>query len=513
MDKAVIFLVLTFSISVLGMLAFVIALIQKQVLVPPEAARSIFSHGEEGDAEPDARGEVSARWKSLDQSARGPIIFFLASSVTWLVIGSILGLLVSLKFNQPDFLGSRDFLTFGKLRPLHLDIVTYGWLSFAGLGISLWLVPRMMKVPLQGKKVLYVAGILWNLGVIVGAIGLLYGRTDGMEWLEFGWPSDVLLVVAGALVAFPLFRTVFLSEEKHLYVSMWYTICALIWFPILFGIANLHFLHTGVEGAISNWWFAHNVLGLWVTPLGLGIIYYLIPKITGYPIASYQLSLFGFWGLALFYAQVGAHHLLGSAIPNWVANLSIVMSVGMAIPVITVAINHHVSTYRHFHVLKESVVLRFIVFGAMMYTVTSLLGSLHALRTFNYVSHFTHWTISHAHMGLYGFTSMVFFGGIYFALPRLVGRDWPHPRLLNWHFWIASTGVLIYTFSTGIGGILQGFALRNAQGTFEDSLRVTLPYLAVRSVGGTLMLTSHLLMYYNVITLLLRTRARGEGDA
>ncbi len=509
MDAKVVFLVLTFAISVLGMFAFVVALIQKQVLVPPEAASSIFSAGEEGHSELDSRSGLSEKWKELDQSARGPIVFFIVSSVIWLVLGSLLGLLVSFKFHSPEFLGSEGLLTFGKLRPLHLNIIAYGWLSFAGLGISLWLVPRLAKVPLQSKNVLYVAGILWNIGVILGCLGILYGYTDGLEWLEFWWPVDILLAVAGGLIAIPLFKTILLSKEKHLYVTMWYSICALIWFPILFIIGNSHFLHSGVEQGISNWWFAHNVLGLWVTPLGLGIIYYLLPKIIGRPIASYQLSLFGFWGLALFYSQVGAHHLLGGPIPTWVGNLSIVMSVGMAIPVITVAINHHVTAYRHFHVLKESAVLRFIVFGAMMYTVSSLQGSLHSLRYFNYITHFTHWTVSHAHLGLYGFTSMVFFGGIYFAMPRLLARDWRYPWLINWHFWIAAIGVLIYAVALGIGGFLQGFELQNPQGSFEASVAITMPYLITRSVGGTLMLLSHLILLFNVVDLMWLDRKEG----
>lgn len=502
MDTQVAFLIITFAMSVLGMASFVVALIQKQVLVPPEAARSIFLKSELGTGEPDATGELSQRWKLLDQSAKGPILYFLLSSVAWLVLGSLLGLAVSIKLHHPDFLGSQDFLTFGKLRTLHLNIIAFGWLSFAGLGLSLWLVPRLTKVPLQGTRVLTVAGSLWNVGVSLGCVGLLYGYSDGLEWLEFWWPVDILLALAGALVAVPLFRTVLKSQEEHLYVTMWYVLAAFIWFPALFVIANTHFLHTGVQQAIVNWWFAHNVLGLWVTPLGLGVIYYLLPKITGHPIASYQLSLFGFWGLALFYSQVGVHHLIGSAVPTWIANLSIVMSVGMAIPVITVAVNHHVSAYRHLGVLKHSVVLRFIVFGAVMYTISSLQGALHALRTFNYVTHFTHWTVSHAHLGLYGFTTMVFFGGIYFALPRIVGRDWPRPSFVNLHFWLAAIGVLVYTILLGIGGVLQGMELRNPDGSFEASLKVTLPYLMGRSVGGSMMLLSHLIFAFNIWELL-----------
>lgn len=502
MDTKVVFLILTFCISVFGMAAFVVALIQKQVLVPPSAATSIFDESEIGHTEPDSKGVISERWRVLDQSAREPILFFIVTSVMWLVLGSILGLLVSVKFHIPDFLGQQAALTFGKLRPLHLNIIIYGWLSPAALAVAMWLVPRLTKVPLQNTKILYTAGFLWNIGVLLGCLGIFWGLNDGLEWLEFWWPFKIILAIAGALIAIPLFRTVVRSEEKHLYVTMWYTIAALIWFPVLFIIANSHFLHSGSQQAIVNWWFAHNVLGLWVTPLGLGVIYYLIPKITGFPIASYQLSLFGFWGLALFYSQVGMHHLLGGPIPTWLGNLSVVMSVGMAIPVVTVAINHHVSTYRHFNVLKDSIVLRFIVFGAMSYTVSSLQGSLHSLRTFNYITHFTHWTVSHAHLGLYGFTTMVMFGGIYFALPRLVGRNFRRPQLINYHFWIAAIGIIIYTIALGIGGWLQGEELRNVHGSFENSVRLTMPYLFTRSIGGTLMLISHLLMLYNVIDIL-----------
>lgn len=502
MDTQLLFIILTFAISVLGMLAFIVALIQKQVLVPPEASTAIFAEGETGHREPDRIGSVSRQWKALDQSAKGPILYFLLSSVVWLLIGSFLGLAVSFKFHSPDFLGGHDFLTFGKLRTLHLNIIAYGWLSFAGLGLSLWLVPRITKVPLQTPRLIAVAGTLWNIGVILGCLGILYGVTDGLEWLEFWWPIDIILAVAGAMVAIPLFQTVWLSKEEHLYVTLWYTLAAFTWFPVLYVIANTHFLHTGVQQGLVNWWFAHNVLGLWVTPLGLGIVYYLLPKITGYPIASYQLSLFGFWGLALFYSQVGGHHLVGSPAPTWVINMSIVMSVGMVIPVVTVAINHHVSAYRHLGVLKESVVLRFIVFGAMMYTISSLQGCLHSLRTFNYVTHFTHWTVSHAHLGLYGFTSMVFFGGMYFALPRLLGRDWRRPSWVNAHFWLASVGVLTYAIGLGIGGVLQGLELQNTAGSFEASVKASIPYLITRSVGGTLMLLSHLVFACNIVDLL-----------
>lgn len=509
MDTQLVFVILTFAISALGMLAFVVALIQKHVMVPKEAASQIFAEDELGTKEPDALSEKSRQWKLLDQSAKSPILFFLVSSVVWLVIGSIFGLTVSIKLHEPNFLGGHDWLTFGKLRILHLNIITYGWLSMAGLGLSAFLVPRISREPLRNPSIMKMAGVIWNIAVFLGCVGILFGYTDGLEWLEFWWPVDIFLALAGAMVSIPLYQTVYRSKEKHVYVTLWYTMAALTWFPVLFTIANMHFLHSGVQQALVNWWFAHNVLGLWVTPLGLGVIYYLLPKCTGYPIYSYQLSLFGFWGLALFYSQVGAHHLIGSPSPTWLVNTSIVMSVGMFIPVTTVAINYHVSTYQHFKALKDSVVMRFVVFGGMMYTLSSFQGSLHSLRTFNYITHFTHWTPSHAHLGLYGFTSMVFFGGIYFAMPRLLGRDWPKPSLINIHFWLAAIGILIYAIGLGIGGFLQGLELRNHAGSFEASLKITIPYLISRSVGGSMMLLSHLFCAYNVF-LILKSKGNNQ---
>jgi len=510
MDSALVFVILTFTISVLGVFAFVAALIQKQVLVPPEAATSLFGKGEEGYPEPDARSKMSEEWKELDQSAKKPVILFFVSSVAWLVLGSLFGLLVSFKFHMPEFLGTQALLTFGKLRPLHLNIITYGWLSPAALGVCMWMVPRLTRVPLGHAKLLSIAGVIWNIGVLLGCIGLFMGLTDGLEWLEFWWPFKIFLVVAGAMIGIPILINIIRSREKHMYVTLWYIIGALIWFPVLFVIANSHFFHSGVEQAMANWWFAHNVLGLWVTPLGIGFIYYLMPKIIGRPIVSYQLSLFGFWGLALFYSQVGMHHLLGGPIPTWAANLSVVMSVGMFIPVATVAINHHGLGLRHLGALKNSVVLRFAYFAATCYTISSFQGSLHSLRTFNYITHFTHWTVSHAHLGLYGFTTMALFGAIYFAMPRVVGRDFPRPGLINLHFWLAAIGIIIYAIALGIGGWLQGEALQNVNGTFEASVVVTIPYLVARSVGGTLMLTSHLLMFYNVMSILCPKCQRQE---
>lgn len=263
---------------------------------------------------------------------------------------------------------------------------------------------------------------------------------------------------------------------------------ALVWFPILFLIANLPFTFPGASGATVNWWFAHNVLGLWVTPIGIGIAYYMIPKILGKPIISYQLSLIGFWSLALFYSQVGIHHIIGGPIPTWLVTLSIVHSVMMSIPVITVAINHHGTMMGNFGRLKDSPTLRFVWIGALMYTVASLQGSMEAL---------------------YAFLSFILFGAIYFIMPRLTNWEWPWRRLISLHFWLVSVGIVIYVVSLTIAGWKQGVALLDAAMPFMDIVRITMPALQARTVGGALMTLGHLVFAFHFVAMLTR---RGIGN-
>jgi cytochrome c oxidase cbb3-type subunit 1 len=268
-----------------------------------------------------------------------------------------------------------------------------------------------------------------------------------------------------------------------------------------------------VQEATVNWWFAHNVLGLWLTPLGVGAAYYFIPKIIGKPIYSYSLSLLGFWALALFYSQVGIHHLIGGPVPTWVVTLSIVHSVMMFVPVIAVAINQHVTVARNLWAFKASVPLRFISLGAVMYTLASFQGSIEALRTINTVTHFTQYTVGHAHLGAYGFVSFILFGAVYHMGPRLTGRQWPAPALIKVHFWLVVVGFSIYFFALTIGGVLQGLAMLDATRPFADSVTVLAPYLEARSVGGALMTLGHLIFAGQFVALLAQGRAPQAGAA
>jgi len=517
-------LLITFAVSVLSLVVLGWAVWRHHMRWGPAAARVIFGPREEGipeepavpageekrirpeadlDSLPEAAREELLDRAEADRSSAAPVLLFLLSSIVWLVVGSIVGVVVALKFTFPDWLTGSALLTFGRLRPIHLNAVIYGWLSMAGIAVMLWLLPRVLRTRLRGTWWAVTGGVIWNVAVTAGLVALAFGWTDGLEWMEIPWAIDILFVLAGGLMAVPLFATLKHRRVGHLYVSVWYFAAALVWFPILFVIGNWPNLHFGVEHAAVNWWFAHNVLGLWLTPIGLGAAYYLIPKVLGKPIYSYSLSLVGFWALALFYSQAGIHHLIGGPVPTWLVTLSIVQSVMMVIPVIAVAINHHVTMVGHFRALRHSPTLRFVVAGAMMYTAVSLTGSLQSLRSVNQLVHFTHYTVGHAHMGVYAFASMIVFGAIYFLVPRVTAREWPRPALISWHFWLSFLGVGLYVVALTIGGVLQGLAMMDPDLPFIESVRVTLPYLHARSVGGAMMTAGHLVFAYHVAVLVL----------
>jgi len=454
--------------------------------------------------------EVDARLEQ-DASGKWPVLLCIGFAVAWLVLASVFGLVSSIKLHVPDWLSDQAWLTFGRIRPAHLNAVAYGWCSLAAFGVALWLMPRLLRTPLVGGKTAAVGATLWGIGVTAGVTAVLMGYSTGLEWLEFPWQCDVPMVIGGTMMGVAMLRTLRNRTVDHLYVSVWYIAAGLVWLPILITVANFPGIHFGVQQAAMNWWYGHNVLGLWFTPIGLAAIYYFIPKVLGKPIHSYNLSLVGFWTLAFFYSQVGGHHLIGGPVPGWIISLSIVQSMMMLVPVTAVAINQHRTSWGHLGALRYSPTLRFVVLGGMMYTLASVQGSLEALRVVNTVTHFTHFTVAHAHLGLYGFFSMVMFGSIYFILPRVLDWEWPSQGLITAHFWLVIGGFTIYFVGLSIGGWLQGLTMLDASKPFIDSVVITKPYLLVRTIGGTLMTLGHLAFALHVVLMLSRRGVAKRG--
>jgi cytochrome c oxidase cbb3-type subunit 1 len=464
-----------------------------------QAAADPLAAGRTGPAD-----AVELAERARADASSGPLVFFFyCCAVVWLLVASAAGLTASIKLHEPDWLVQQAWLTFGRIRTIHLNAVAYGWAPMAGLGTAMFVIPRLLKTPLLGARFAFVGAVLWNAALIAGLGSIGAGINDGLEWLEIPWQIGTLFALGGALIALPLVFTLVNRRVHHLYVSVWYMACALFWLPVLFVVAKMPGIHQGVQQAAMNWWFGHNVLGLFYTPLALASVYYFLPKVIGRPIQSYNLSLLGFWGLAFFYGQVGGHHLIGGPVPEWMITLSIVQSMMMIIPVAAFTVNQYQTLQGRLSALRWSPTLRFVGVGGLMYTASSVQGSLEALRSVNAVTHFTHYTVAHAHLGLYGFVSFVFFGAMYFVMPRITAREWPVPWLITAHFWLVAGGFALYFVSLTTAGWLQGRAMLDAARPFMDSVALTLPYLKGRSIGGALMVLGHLLFAAHFVLLVL----------
>ncbi|MFZ9854859.1 MAG: cbb3-type cytochrome c oxidase subunit I [Limisphaerales bacterium] len=455
-----------------------------------------------------ATSDARAQLAEIDESCRGSVLLFFLSGMAWLLAGSVFALIASYKLHAPDFLGDFAWLTFGRIRTAHLNAVIYGFSAEISVGVILWMMCRLCRVPLMAQSVINLAALLWNFGLTIGIIGILAGDTTGVEYLELPKYCTPILFLAFALIAVWTIVIFRFRREKHLYVSQWYILAAVLWFPWLYSTAQLLLIMDPARGAVQaavNWWFAHNVLGLWFTPVGLASIYYFLPKVIGRPIHSYYLSVLGFWTLALFYNWNGFHHLVGGPFPAWMITISIVASVMMVIPVVATAINHHFTMVGHFGKMRHSPTLRFIFIGAIAYTASSLQGVLSSVRWFSETAHFTHHTVAHAHWGMYAFFTMTMFGAMYYILPRITQREWPSDGLISLHFWTTLVGIAMYVLPLSLGGWFQGKAMLDPQVPFLEVVKITLPYLKIRTVSGLLLTLGHVAFFVNIAWLLVRT--------
>lgn len=484
---------------------------------------------------------------AIDASCRVPVLLSFGTATVWLLVGTALAMIASLKLHSPQVMSDSALLAFGRVRPAHLNAVVYGWSGLAGIGTLLWLMCRLCRVPLACPWVPTSAILIWNIGVATGLWALLHGGGNSLEWIEFPASSAFMIFIALAMIGLWTMIVFARRKQQQVYVSQWYIFAAIFWFPWVYATVQMLVIFVPVKGVAQesiHWWFGHNVLGVWFTPLGLAAIYYLIPKVLGRPIHSYYLSILGFWSLALFYNWAGGHHLVAGPVPAWLVTLSIVASMMMFIPVTATAINHHMTTVGHFRMLKYSPTLRFVVFGAMSYTVVSVQGSLMSLHWINEPLHFTQDTIAHAHLGMYAFFTMVMFGAMYYIVPRLTGREWASARLIRLHFWAVAIGVLLMFVSLTAAGVIQGLEMNQARQSisslmhergwisgawsffstdnlsqhqdqpvdFVTIVRDTMPWLWMRSVSGILLTIGHIAFAWLLMMNLLGIgQTRGTG--
>ena len=459
----------------------------------------------------DTDENLKVRLGEVDASMRAPAMLFLVSAVLWLMAGTAFALIAAIKATNPDFLGTSEWLTFGRVRSAHLNAMIFGWGNNVIFAVAPWIMGRLARARIRHTNILLIAGVFWNIAITIGIFGILRGDMVAVEWLEMPAYITPLVAISYALVGVWVILAFRWRQTDHVYVSQWYLLAAFFWLPWLYTVAQIMLIFepaTGVVQSLTNWWFAHNVLGLWLTPVAVGAAYYLIPKVLGRPIHSYYLSVVGFWALALFYNWAGVHHLIGGPVPAWLISAGTVASVMMVIPVIVVAVNHHLTVVGLHKEGWASPTIRFVVFGAINYTVVSLLGSLMALRHVNEVTHFTHFTVGHAHHGVYAFFTMIMFGAVYYMMPRLLFREWPNAFLIKVHWWMAGMGILLMVVALQIGGWIQGLQMNalSEEGTpvytFLEVVENTKPWLWARSLSGLMILVGHVAFAINVFWMI-----------
>ncbi|MEO8977880.1 MAG: cbb3-type cytochrome c oxidase subunit I [Casimicrobiaceae bacterium] len=421
---------------------------------------------------------------------------YTVTATLWLLFATAVGIVLAYKFGAPDF-GSGAWLTFGRLRPIHTNATFYGWASLALVGLAYYVASRSSRTPLYSVKLAWVGLVLFNVAALAGTVALDLGYNDGnLEYREWPWPVRLVFLAALVVTAWNLIATVARRSTEGIYLSNWYTIGGVLWTCIIAVVGILPWYQQGLGQVSVSGYYMHNAVGMWFTPLALGIFYYALPKLLSRPIYSYALGVFAFWTNLVFYPILGAHHFLFSPLPWWLQTTAIVFSVAMLVPVWGGSANFLLTMRGRIRDMAHSYPLMFIFVGVIGYLVGSTQGTFEAFRSLQEVWHFTNFTVGHSHLTMYGFVTFAIWGGVYALLPLATGKE-PGQLGLMLHFWLAVVGSFIYVISLSIGGTIQGlYWIRGLP--FIDSVVAMQSYFVWRGVGGALMFLSHIVFAWNV---------------
>ncbi|MCB9453039.1 MAG: cbb3-type cytochrome c oxidase subunit I [Anaerolineaceae bacterium] len=429
---------------------------------------------------------------------------FMLSAALWLVIGVSMGLVLALQFVFPDLFHGISWLVFPRLRQAHTNTVMFAWLSGGMMGLWLYMVPHLTGRKLWSEQLGNLCMVLWNIAVGAGIYGLLMGQTQSREYAEFVWIVDVGVMIVLILNMINIYMTIAHRVEQKLYVSLWYIIGTVIWMPMLYFIGNVMWnpatgALTGIDDSIFNWFYGHNVLGLWFTTGLVPVIYYLVPKETRTPLYSHFLSLVAFWGIIFFYTGVGAHHLLWAPIPDWLKTIAVAESIGMILPVVAFMMNIFLTMRGNWNRFFSSIPLRYILTGWLAYFLVSYQGSHQALPEINLLTHFTQYVPGHAHLALLFFSASVIIGGIYYMIPKIYNCRLYSHRLANIQYMVYVVGFIFFFGGFLLTGLVQGTAWIHQGLPVWSVLPGLQPYMALRASGGMLLVVSFVLFTYNVL--------------
>jgi cytochrome c oxidase cbb3-type subunit 1 len=436
----------------------------------------------------------------------------------WGIAGFLVGTLIAFQLAFPvlNFDWAQPYANFGRLRPLHTSAVIFAFGGNALIATSLYVVQRTSGVRLWGGNAAWFVFWGYQLFIVLAATGYLLGATQSKEYAEPEWYVDIWLTIVWLAYLAVFLGTIFTRRERHIYVANWFFLSFIITVAMLHVVNNLSIpvsiwgsksvqVFAGVQDAMTQWWYGHNAVGFFLTAGFLGMMYYFVPKQAERPVYSYKLSIIHFWSLIFLYIWAGPHHLHYTALPDWASTLGMVFSIVLWMPSWGGMINGLMTLQGAWDKLRTDPIMRMFVLSLGFYGMSTFEGPMMSIRAVNSLSHYTDWTIGHVHSGALGWNGMITFACIYFLTPKLWGRKQMYSMsAINWHFWLATLGIVLYAASMWVTGIMEGLMWREVddQGflvnSFADTVSAKFPMYVVRGLGGVLFLSGALIMVWNM---------------
>lgn len=439
---------------------------------------------------------------------------FTVMAMVWGIVSMAVGVLIAAQLAFPVLNFDLPWLSFGRLRPLHTNAAIFAFGGSALFATSYYVVQRTCHATLFAPKLAAFTFWGWQLVIVAVAITYPLGITQSKEYAEPEWPIDLLITVVWVAYAIVFFGTIAKRRVPHIYVANWFFGAYILTVAVLHIVNNLavpaslwksYPIYSGAVDAMVQWWYAHNAVGFFLTAGFLGMMYYFVPKQAGRPIYSYRLSIVHFWSLIAIYMWAGPHHLHYNAVPDWVQSLGMVFSLMLLAPSWGGMINGVMTLSGAWDKLRTDPIIRFMIVSLSFYGMSTFEGPMLSIKTVNSLSHFTDWTIGHVHSGALGWVALISLACVYHLFPRMYGRREVYSKkLIELHFWVATIGIVLYTASMWIAGVMQGLMWRavNDDGTltytFMESLKATYPYYYLRLLGGLLFLAGTLIMAWNL---------------
>jgi len=436
------------------------------------------------------------------------------ATVVWGIVGMLVGLIAAVELFLPGASLNLQYITFGRIRPLHTNAVIFAFVGngmFMGIYYSL---QRLCKARMFSDFLSWFNFWGWQLIIVAAAITLPMGFTTSKEYAELEWPIKIAITIVWVAFAVNFFGTLVKRREKHMYVAIWFYISTVIAIAVLHitnsmtmpaGLFKSYSMYAGVQDALVQWWYGHNAVAFFLTTPYLGLMYYFLPKAAGRPVFSYRLSIIHFWALVFLYIWAGPHHLLYTALPDWAQSLGMVFSLMLIAPSWGGMLNGLLTLRGAWDKVRQDPVLKFMVAAVTAYGMATLEGPLMSIKSVNGLTHYTDWTIAHAHGGALGWNGFLTFSMLYYLFPRLYNTKLWSTKLANYHFWIGTLGIVFYLIPIYVAGLTEGLMWKqfNKDGflqypNFLESIVQVVPMFRLRAVGGTLYFVGALLMAYNL---------------